>query len=158
MKACSRPGLPLTGWTCQVIEDQGGLTAACEMCGTAIRYVHSLAHIDWSEIVRVGCVCAEKMETDHKAAKRREKQFKAVLTWKWKVSARGNRYRNLTIVGQPLNVILCEAPDSVTVRLNNRISENTFIQTFETKSAALGWLAIALEKLDTAWRTEQGEA
>jgi hypothetical protein len=134
-------GADKAGWVCQSIEDLGDVCASCQVCGTSIRYVHVLAHND--EMARVGCVCAARMEADEKAAARREQRFKAVLGWKWRTSAKGNRYRNLKVGAFSLNVVLYDGG----VRLINRETGESTTRTFATEAATLGWLALALEKL-----------
>jgi hypothetical protein len=60
-------GMPHKGWTCDGVEDlreddPEAPLASCEMCGKeSIRYVHSMRHTSHSEMLEVGCVCAEKM-------------------------------------------------------------------------------------------------
>ncbi|WP_420417412.1 hypothetical protein [Pacificispira sp.] len=56
------------------VEDLGSPDAVCEMCETQdIRYVHYMSHPDHQEILGVGCVCAEHMEEDYEAPRRRER-------------------------------------------------------------------------------------
>jgi hypothetical protein len=76
----SRPGVPHRGWTCVDVEDLGEPDEVCEMCQTAeIRYVHIMQHPDWEGELRVGCVCAGRMEEDYKRAEAREAELKRVV-------------------------------------------------------------------------------
>jgi hypothetical protein len=98
----SRPGIPHRGWTCIGIEDLGEPAEVCEMCESVdIRYVHSMEHPDFPEVLGVGCVCAEHMEEDYVAPKRREKRLRSAarrrLTWgrrTWSLSFANNFYLN----------------------------------------------------------------
>lgn len=98
----SQQGVPHKGWSCIGVEDLERPDATCEMCETqAIRYVHSMTHPDYEGELGVGCVCAEKMEEDYEAPRRRERALRAStqrrkrwLTRTWKTSAKGNSYLN----------------------------------------------------------------
>lgn len=140
---------PRVGWVCQGIEDRGEVSDWCDKCGTAIRYVHVLGHNEVSEIVYVGCVCASKMEADEAAAPEREKWFRKVRTWNWRLSARGNRYRNISAGVYALNIVLAETPDGSRVRVTNRANNDSVAHTFATEDRALGWLAVTLEQLSS---------
>lgn len=74
---------PKKGWTCVDVEDLGENyeqgtedsknTITCEMCSIAnIRYVHIMRHPATDYGLRVGCVCAGKMEDNAEAAKVRD--------------------------------------------------------------------------------------
>lgn len=98
----SQAGVPHKGWTCTSVEDLGAPDAVCEMCETLeIRYVHHMEHPDYPEALDVGCVCAENMENDYEAPRRRERALKNAaqrrrrwLSRKWNISAKGNAYLN----------------------------------------------------------------
>lgn len=98
----SDPGTPHKGWSCVDVEDLGDVDAVCEMCELQdIRYVHYMQHPNHNDVLRVGCVCAEHMEGDYLAPKRRERTLKNSiqrkrrwLTRKWRVSAKGNSFLN----------------------------------------------------------------
>lgn len=85
------------------MEDLGSPDAVCEMCETQeIRYVHHMKHPDLPETLGVGCVCAEHMEEDYEAPRRRERQLRNSaqrkrrwLSRKWRISAKGNSYLNV---------------------------------------------------------------
>ena len=103
--------VPNKGWTCIGIEDirDGGVISVedapyetCQMCGREeIRFVHSMEHVDYPDILDVGCICAGNME-NHAAAQEREKEARNKagrksrwLSRKWKISRRGNHYLRL---------------------------------------------------------------
>ena len=94
--------MPKRGWTCVSFDDLGALDAVCEMCESQeIRYVHHMEQPDYSESLGVGCVCAENMENDYEAPRRRERTLHNAaqrrgrwLSRKWKVSKKGNAYLN----------------------------------------------------------------
>lgn len=98
----SQPGVPHKGWRCIDIEDLGAPDAVCEMCERRkIRFIHYMQHPGFEPSLGVGCVCAEKMEDDYDAPKRRESNLKNVaqrrkrwLSRKWNVSHKGNSYLN----------------------------------------------------------------
>jgi hypothetical protein len=86
----SQPGVPHKGWVCAEIDDVEDTMEVCEMCETAeVRYVHVMTNPRWEGELRVGCVCAGRMEDDAAAAERREAEFKrtqqpkvkAALSW-----------------------------------------------------------------------------
>jgi hypothetical protein len=93
-------GVPHRGWICVDIEDLGEPQVTCEMCESrSIRYVHHMQHSDYSEILKVGCVCAGHMEGNLSASRAREASMKSRsskrkrwITRAWKVSAKGNPY------------------------------------------------------------------
>jgi hypothetical protein len=95
----NEPGVPHKGWTCVGTEDlreddPDAALATCQMCKVQeIRYVHHMTHPDYTGGLDVGCVCAEKMEEDYTAARRREAPLRSRaarrskwLTRKWKRS------------------------------------------------------------------------
>lgn len=73
------------------------------MCGQEkIRFVHIMEHSTYPDILRVGCICAEKMSNDYIHPKQREKKLKnralrrkKWLTRKWRISSKGNDYLNI---------------------------------------------------------------
>jgi hypothetical protein len=76
----SRPGVPHRGWSCVDVEDLGEPSEVCEMCEQAqLRYVHVMRHPEWEGELRVGCVCAGRMEEDYKRAVQREAEFYHLL-------------------------------------------------------------------------------
>jgi hypothetical protein len=71
----SKPGVPQTGWRSKDIEDLGGRNEICEWCGKKrIRYVHTMSHPDWPDLVRVGSHCAIRMGDTF--AHQREREFR----------------------------------------------------------------------------------
>ena len=61
-----------------------------------------MEHNNYSDTLRVGCICAEKMSNDYLYPKRRERKLKnralrrkKWLTRKWRTSDKGNDYLNI---------------------------------------------------------------
>jgi hypothetical protein len=82
----SQAGVPHTGWACVDMEDLGEPSETCEMCETAeVRYVHVMRNPAWGDL-RVGCVCAARMEQDSKAAQERESGLKKYASRKRKAA------------------------------------------------------------------------
>lgn len=102
----SKAGIPHKGWSCYEIEDLEALDAVCEMCETQkIRYVHFMQHPDLDYSLRVGCVCAGRMEEDYVAPKMREKHLRKRQRWlkrRWRTSSNGNAYLN----NNGLNIVI----------------------------------------------------
>lgn len=98
----SQPNVPHKGWSCIDVEDLGATEAVCEMCeAQEIRYIHYMTHPDHHEILGVGCVCAEHMEEDYAAPRRRERLLRNSaerkrrwLSRNWRTSTKGNAYLN----------------------------------------------------------------
>lgn len=98
----SQPNVPHKGWSCIDVEDLSSPDAICEMCETQeIRYVHFMKHPDYEGTLGVGCVCAEHMEEDYEAPRRRERLLRNSanrkrrwLARKWRTSKHGNSYLN----------------------------------------------------------------
>ena len=74
--------LPHKGWRCVAASDlrfeQGDnyTPEVCQMCGQEnLRYVHVMEHDEYEPRLRVGCVCAEKMEGDYTNPKQRESKL-----------------------------------------------------------------------------------
>jgi len=69
--------VPHRGWICVSVDDLGTPDAVCEMCETQeIRYVHHMEHPDYRESLGVGCICAQHMENDYEAPRRRERTLR----------------------------------------------------------------------------------
>jgi hypothetical protein len=69
--------LPRKGWRLMDVEDGEEPDYECEACGTNIRYMHVLAHLDVFHEIRVGCICCEHLTEDPKNPKARERRLKA---------------------------------------------------------------------------------
>lgn len=84
---------PDSGWIYDDLYDAGEFGAAqCELCGTQLRYVHTLHHPNWG-IIMVGCECAETLQQGNEAERRlislensakRYKSFVESPKWKHK--------------------------------------------------------------------------
>jgi hypothetical protein len=91
-------GLPTTGWICKGWTDMGTASSRCELCKTAIRYVHTMTNTTRRAIIlRVGCICAGKLEGNPGLAELRERFMKnrpaSLENFKmgvWKRSVNGN--------------------------------------------------------------------
>lgn len=98
----TQQGVPHKGWQFLSLEDLGDLTETCQMCETQpIRYVHRMEHPTYADVLRVGSVCAGRMEEDYATAQQREKEARATAKrrtkWmqaQWRESAKGNSYIN----------------------------------------------------------------
>lgn len=103
------PDVPQKGWNLEDVldvrfdEDRAyGEYDDCQFCGhEQIRFVHILSHRDYSDRIRVGCVCAEQLTEDYVTPKRREYELRGRaarrerwLTRKWKLSRKGHEYLN----------------------------------------------------------------
>jgi len=85
MAKWNKEGVPHKGWVCVGMEDiideetpaDERVYEACEMCSNPkIRYVHIMSHDEHISELRVGCVCAGKMEDDYEQAQTRENVLK----------------------------------------------------------------------------------
>jgi hypothetical protein len=117
MNLWDTPNMPHKGWICIGMVDLGEFVEPgdieyerCEMCGKEkIRYVHIMKHESYGT-VRVGRVCASKMEDDYKNPEQRDDECKNraarrsnFLKRDWNRRSNGNytlRYKgdNITIV------------------------------------------------------------
>lgn len=76
----SQSKVPHKGWSCVGFKDLGEPSTICEMCEhQEIRYVHTMRHSEYPDLLDVGCVCAENMEADYTSARRRESNAKSIL-------------------------------------------------------------------------------
>lgn len=109
----SQPGVPHKGWRCigtiDLGEDDHEAREVCEMCEcTEIRFVHEMAHDNFPEVLRVGCICAGHMESDLVSAERRDSDMRSRaakrrrwLTRKWK---RRGRTQSISADGYTVTV------------------------------------------------------
>ncbi len=151
-----RVDVPHKGWVCvnsyDLCEDgaEEGY-AACEMCGQErIRYVHVMRHEKFSEELKVGCVCAEKMSDDYIGPKNREKGLRNIssrrrnwITRKWRVSSKGNDFLN---VGGH-NIVVFSAKNKVGYwgfRIDSALSRENYEEKNQAKLAAFDLFQINL--------------
>jgi hypothetical protein len=74
-----KPEVPHKGWSFVTMEDAKDASCTCEMCGNEhVRYVHIMSH-PGHQTLRVGRICAEKMQNDYLAPRQREQEFKRRL-------------------------------------------------------------------------------
>lgn len=73
----SKPGFPHKGWVYWGCEDLGDLIGRCDICGSSLRYEHTIRHRDYGYI-KVGCQCCENILSlgDYEEAKRRDKYMR----------------------------------------------------------------------------------
>lgn len=98
----SQAGIPHKGWTCSGVDDLEEPSIICEMCESVeIRYVHHMYHRDYPLGLQVGCVCAEHMEENYIAPRKRERLLRAIArrkgSWKrrtWRTSFNGTIFLN----------------------------------------------------------------
>ena len=96
-----RPDVPHRDWYCVNIYDHNKPDWICEMCDyQPVRYVHVMEHQNYGTL-KVGCICAGRMEQDIERARQREAQFTGTIKrrskWlgrRWQTSASGNEYIN----------------------------------------------------------------
>jgi hypothetical protein len=76
----SERGVPHKGWVFVAMEDVEDDLVTCEMCETAqVRFVHIMRHEQYQGELRVGCICAERMEEDYTGPRKRETAYKRGL-------------------------------------------------------------------------------
>lgn len=89
MSLWDKEGIPHKGWTCDEMIDLGEdaedidfdtrkaeFYEQCEMCSQeGIRYIHIMKHPQYNGQLRVGRICAEKMENDYIVPKEREREL-----------------------------------------------------------------------------------
>ncbi len=123
----SDSGVPHRGWRCIDFEDLGNIDAVCEMCKIQeIRYVYYMQHSNYDDVLRVGCMCAERMEGDYVNPRKREHALKNAnqrrrrwLTRKWRVSAKGNPFLNT----DGFNITVYQKPDGLWAgRIEDRLT------------------------------------
>jgi len=93
-------------WTCIRVIDAKSLSAACEFCGTRIRWVHVLGHEDYHSTLEAGCCCAVRLCAGYDApdAERamknkfnRQMKFSDVTKWRRSQSNPANVWRWMKI-------------------------------------------------------------
>lgn len=103
----SEKGLPHKDWVYVDVSDLGEVASQCEMCGTAIRYVHFISHPLFPEMLGVGCICAEHLTSDSVTPRLREKNYKkrearkeTFLKKEWRETQKGYslKYKGLLLV------------------------------------------------------------
>ena len=136
-----RDDVPHFGWICTGVTDLGEPAAICEMCGQQIiRYVHHMVHPHYHPL-RVGCVCAGKMEGDMERARKREQDFKnkqarqaSFAKRKWKRSKNGNPY--LKIKGHLIVLYQIQGSASWKYAMDSVFGEETYPKREDAVQAA----------------------
>ncbi|RWA98212.1 hypothetical protein [Mesorhizobium sp.] len=153
----SRSGVPHKGWTCVGVDDLEEPSQECEMCESVdIRYVHYMEHPDHSDILAVGCVCAENMEKDYVRPREREMGMRRIArrrkSWAerdWRVSQLGNPFLN----SEGFNLIVFERGDGFSITVSRRgadrrqVGKKCYPSQDQAKAAALGALMWAKSHL-----------
>ncbi|MCC8360613.1 hypothetical protein [Salinimicrobium sediminilitoris] len=102
------PEIPHKGWNLEYVYDirEEGESVdetdyeTCMMCNNErIRFVHVVSHKAFSQELKVGCVCAEKMTSDYVNPKKQEQRLRHKaqrrINWlrkEWKASKNGNLF------------------------------------------------------------------
>ena len=110
MELWNQPGFPHKGWVSEAVidlrEDEGlqfDEYEDCEACGHEhIRFVHVLRHSSYSQNIRVGCICAEKLTDDYVGPRVEERKLRNLAArrqrffrQKWKISRKGHFWTKL---------------------------------------------------------------
>lgn len=85
MNLWNKKGVPHKDWKPVSVEDEGDDRFSCDMCGrTEVRWAHYMTHNNYNEIIKVGCVCAEKLVEGYDGVTA-EKLAKKKASWlkKW---------------------------------------------------------------------------
>lgn len=67
--------MPLSGWEYQGEEDLGDLCGTCDLCGSELRYAHSIYHEKWGYMI-VGALCADRLTGSSEASQYEEQRKK----------------------------------------------------------------------------------
>lgn len=138
------PAIPKAGWECIAVNDQGEPSDICEMCQVAeIRYVHVMVHPDHAAMLRVGCICAGRMEGAPEAARARERPMRRraarldrFLARAWRRSARGNEWTRV----RGLHVVVYPRGKRWSFAVEGRHCGQAYATTTEAKAAAFAGL------------------
>lgn len=155
----NKPGVPHKGWRCVGAVDLDWeshdhyVRATCQMCGQErIRYVHTMEHDDYPRRLRVGFVCAAKMDCDPGAPRAREQRLINLAgrrtRWRmrdWNRSRRGNEWlkvEDCTVTAFPSTYnpgAYCYSIKRTVGSLH--FSQGTYASAYEAKLAAFDDLA-----------------
>lgn len=67
--------MPQLGWEYQGEEDLGDLCGTCDLCGSELRYAHSIFHENWGYMT-VGALCADRLTGTSEASEYEEERKK----------------------------------------------------------------------------------
>lgn len=99
--------IPQSGWEYLGAYDLEDLSGSCELCGTDIRYEHSVFHPEYGELT-VGCDCADRLtqtsiaskwDDERKKYKDKLNRFIKSTLWKEKTSKNGNIFYKRSFKG-----------------------------------------------------------
>lgn len=101
--------MPFADWEYAGEEDLGEDGAgSCELCGTSLRYLHTLTHARWSDL-HVGCDCADLLtgsfvasEQHAELTRRVGRRRRFVSSPRWRLTSTGER--RITQEGRVLSV------------------------------------------------------
>lgn len=93
---------PNTGWEYVGEDDLGDLLGSCELCNTAIRYVHYVQHEHWEQM-GVGTDCCDNLTGTEEAtqARKRMGRFRRFMSSeRWSPDAKGQRtsYKGFKVI------------------------------------------------------------
>lgn len=125
---------PRFGWYFIAEEDLGSLDGECELCGTELRYLHTVYHPSWGSL-DVGTICCDTLTGTTQASEARKKRTRLnrfIKHEKW-VFDRGQHYFtragiNIVITGDHFDIT--GEPRDFTVELND-ISGRMHFDTLE---------------------------
>lgn len=148
----TQTGVPHKGWTLTDVTDlqldEGrafGEYEDCEFCGhEQIRYVHTLAHGNYPDAIRVGCICAERLTEDYVNPKLRETTLRNRATrrenWPkraWKKSAKGNWYLNTQ---DDHHIVVFPARGGLMLRIDDKSGKKVYPTRVAAQLAAFDYL------------------
>lgn len=142
-------GVPRKGWRCVYVYDtrdgevygEEPEYTTCEMCDHyPVRYVHVMEHPEYGRTVEAGCECAEKMEREYAAAKKRDATLKKRATIRktwlsrgWRLSQRGNPWKKY----QRHHLVVFHRGTQWGYSINGNFSDRSFDTEDEAKLKAL---------------------
>lgn len=153
---------PTMDWACEHVLDamvgDSDAMAACEVCGTRIRWVHVLSHVDYHRPIEVGGCCAERLCCDYDAAGA-ERKMKSRVGRRERFLDRGKWKRSRR---NPDNLWrLARTPQNGTVTVTVFVRDDRFCvylaagkddrwcdgENFETQRGAMQYAFDLIEKL-----------
>ncbi len=84
----SKKDIPHSGWRAYSVDDMGDDRFTCDMCNKKeVRWAHFMTHPKYPTDIKVGCVCAEKLEVTYngRAAETNAKKKSTWIKHVWKV-------------------------------------------------------------------------
>lgn len=134
---------PSYGWSYEGESDLGDLVGVCELCGTAIRYVHYVSHRHW-EPMEVGTDCCDNLTGTEDASNARKKiaRYKRFLMpTRW---ATTNTLERIFFKDFSVEIVK-EGHENFYIRVNGRKGQKNFRTSAKAKEHAFD--AIDSEKM-----------